>query len=87
MVGETVDYLSLAIASICTLLDPEVIVLGGGAGSCDLLIEPILTHLDGVVPCAPRLVASPLGRSAAVMGAIMLVLSATTEHFVVRHVQ
>jgi glucokinase-like ROK family protein len=88
VVDETVDYLSLAIASICTLLDPEIIVLGGGmAGSSDLLIEPILRRLDGVVPCAPRLVASPLGRSAAVMGAIMLVLSATTEHFVVRRVR
>jgi glucokinase-like ROK family protein len=88
VVDETVEYLSLAIASICTLLDPEIIVLGGGvAGSSDLLIEPILRRLDGVVPCAPRLVASPLGRSAAVMGAIMLVLSATTEHFVVRRVQ
>jgi glucokinase-like ROK family protein len=84
-VNEMVDYLSLAIASICTLLDPEIIVLGGGvAGSSDLLIEPILRRLDGVVLYAPRLVASPLGRRAAVMGAIMLVLSATTEHFVVR---
>ena len=81
MVGETVDYLSLPIASSCTLLDPEVIVLGGGVGSSDLLIEPILTHLDGVVPCAPRLVASPLGRCAAVMGATMLVPRATTEYF------
>jgi hypothetical protein len=53
----------------------------------DLLIEPILKRLDGVVPYVPRLVASPLERRAAVMGAIMLVLHATTEHFVVRRVQ
>ncbi len=87
-VNEMVDYLSLAIASICTLIDPEIIVLGGGvAGSSDLLIEPILRRLDGVVLYAPRLVASPLGRRAAVMGAIMLVLSATTEHFVVRRLR
>jgi len=85
VVGETVDYLSLAIASVSALLDPEVIVLGGGVGrSADLLIEPILKRLDGVVPFVPRLVASPLGRRAAVMGAIMLVLNATTERFVVR---
>ena len=50
-------------------------------------IEPILKRLVGVVPYVPRLVASPLERRAAVMGAIMLVLHATTEHFVVRRVQ
>jgi len=85
VVGETVDYLSLAIANVSAILDPEIVVLGGGvARSADLLIEPILKRLDGVVPFVPRLVASPLGRRAAVMGAIMLVLNATTERFVVR---
>jgi glucokinase-like ROK family protein len=85
VVSETVDYLSLAIASICALLDPEIIILGGGvARSADLLIEPILQRLEGVLHFVPRLVASPLGRRAAAMGAIMLVLNATTEHFVVK---
>ena len=85
VVDETVDYLSLAIASISALLDPEVIVLGGGVSrSADLLIEPVLQRLEGVTPSTPRLVASPLGRRAAVMGAIMLVLDATTEYFVVK---
>jgi hypothetical protein len=49
-----------------------------------LLIDPILERLDGVMPFLPRLVASPLGRRAAAMGAIMLVLNATTEYFVVK---
>jgi glucokinase-like ROK family protein len=85
VVSETVDYLSLAVASISCLLDPQVIVLGGGvARSADLLIEPILERLAGAIPCVPHLVASQLGRRAAVMGAIMLVLRATSEHFVVR---
>ncbi|GAB4545780.1 MAG: ROK family protein [Anaerolineae bacterium] len=85
VVNETVDYLSLAIASISALLDPEVIVLGGGvARSADLLIDPILQRLEGRIPCIPRLVASSLGRRAAAMGAIMLVLNSTTEYFVVR---
>jgi len=84
VVAETVDYLSLAVASVSALFDPDVIVLGGGAAhSADLLIEPILQRLEGVLLFAPRLVASPLGRRAAVMGAIMLVLNATTEHVVV----
>jgi glucokinase-like ROK family protein len=85
VVNETVDYLSLAIANISATLDPEVIILGGGvARSADLLIEPILQRIEGVVPFVPRLVASPLGRRAAVMGAIMLVLNITTESFAIK---
>ena len=85
VVSETVDYLALAIASISVVLDPEVVVLGGGVfRSADLLIEPIRRRLEGVIPYVPRIVASPLGRRAAVMGAIMLVLNATTEYFVVK---
>jgi glucokinase-like ROK family protein len=87
VVSETVDYLSLAIANICAVLDPEVVVLGGGvARSSDLLIKPILERLDGVLPMLPRVVASELDRRATVMGGIMLVLDATTEHYVVRAV-
>ncbi len=83
VVGDTVDYLSLAIAGVSSLLNPEAVVLGGGvARSADLLIEPILGRLQGVVPFVPRVVASSLGRRAAAMGAIMLVLNATTGYVV-----
>ena len=83
VVGDTVDYLSLAIAGVSALLNPEMVVLGGGvARSADLLIEPILRRLQGVVPFVPRVTASSLGRRAATMGAIMLVLHATTGYVV-----
>jgi glucokinase-like ROK family protein len=86
IVEETVDYLSMAIASVSVLLDPEVIVLGGGvARSADILIEPIQQRLVGLVPSLPRILQSPLGYRAAVMGAIMLVLDVTTEHVAVNH--
>lgn len=81
LVSEMVDYLSLAIAAISAILDPQVIVLGGGvARSADLLIEPILKRLDGVLAAPPDLVKSSLGYQAAVMGAIMLVLDYTTDY-------
>ena len=83
VVGDTVDYLSLAIAGVSALLNPEMVVLGGGvARSADLLIEPILERLQGVVPFVPRVVVSSLGHRAATMGAIMLVLHATTGYVV-----
>lgn len=84
VVDEAVDYLSQALVAIAALLDPEAIVLGGGvAQSADLLIDPIIRRLQGVVPFVPRIVASDLGPRAVVMGTIMLVLDATTGHVMV----
>lgn len=81
IVSETVDYLALIIAAISVVLDPEVIVLGGGVSrSADILVEPILNRLQGCLPAPVRLVVSNLGYRAAVMGAIMLVLDTSFEH-------
>ncbi|MCI0521996.1 MAG: ROK family protein, partial [Chloroflexi bacterium] len=85
VVAETVDYLAFAVAVISAVLDPQVIVLGGGvARSADMLIEPILSRLEGVIPTRPNLVQSSLGFRAAVLGAIMLVLDTTTDHVTVK---
>lgn len=85
IVDETVDYLALVIAAISVVLDPEVIVLGGGVSrSADILVEPILNRLQGCLPAPVRLVVSNLGYRAAVMGAIMLVLDTSFEHVTLR---
>lgn len=84
VVAETVDYLALAVANASMVLDPEIVVLAGGvAQSADLLVEPIQRRLEGIVPFAPRIVASALGRRATIMGAIGLVLECTVEHLTV----
>jgi glucokinase len=88
IVRETVDYLALAIANVSCVLNPQAIVLGGGVSNdADLLIEPILERIRGVVPYVPRLVMSNLGPRAAVMGAIVLVLHETTDHAVIHRLQ
>jgi predicted NBD/HSP70 family sugar kinase len=88
VVAETVDYLALALINVTALFDPEVIILGGGvANSADMLIEPILQRIKGCTPFAPTLVASALGQRAAVMGAIMLVLTGTTDSLVLRRLR
>lgn len=85
IVAETVDYLSLAVANVATLLDPELVILGGGiAGSADLLIDPILQRIDGTIQHTPRIVASELGSKATAMGAIPLVLQMTKDYYLVR---
>ncbi len=85
VVAETVDYLAIAIANLSVSFDPELIVLGGSiTRSSDLLIDPILKRMEGIIPSLPRLVVSPLGRRAAVMGAIINVLHNTDNFYRVR---
>jgi glucokinase-like ROK family protein len=84
IVNEVVDLLAIAIANITVSFDPELIVLGGGVSRyANLLIEPILERIDGVIPTPPRLVVSDLGLQAGVMGAITNVLHSTSDFYVV----
>ncbi len=84
VVNETVDYLAIAIANLSVSFDPELIVLGGGVTrSADLLIDPIIRRIKGMIPTPPRLVVSNLGLRATVMGAVVTVLHNTSNFYVV----
>jgi glucokinase-like ROK family protein len=81
VVDETIDYLTLAIANISSVLDPELVILGGGvANSAQALIPPICERMQGLIPYPPRIEASDLGYRATVMGAIALTVLATTGY-------
>jgi len=85
IVDEMVDQLTVAIANIATLLDPELIVLGGGvSNSADMLIPGILKRIEGTIQHIPRIEASSLGPRATVMGAITLTVHTTKDYYVVR---
>jgi glucokinase len=76
VVDETVDHLALGVAAYACLLDPDVIILTGGVSQAsDLLIDRILDRIDGVVPYKPKLLVSPLGNRAALLGAVPLLLN------------
>jgi glucokinase len=84
IINETVDYLAIAIVNLVASFDPELIVLGGGVSrSADMLIEPIMRRISGVIPNPPRLVVSNLGLRATVMGAITNVLHNTSNYYIV----
>jgi glucokinase len=84
IINETVDYLAIAIANLTASFDPELIVLGGGISPfADMLVEPILQRIKGVIPSLPHLVISSLGLRAGVMGAITNVLHNTSNFYVV----
>jgi glucokinase len=85
IINESADYLAIAIANLAVSFDPELIVLGGGVSrSADMLVEPILRRITGVIPTLPKLVVSNLGLRGAVMGAITNVLHNTSNFYVVR---
>lgn len=84
LASEAADYLAIAVANVSVLLDPELIILGGGvSASADLLIDAIIQRIDGMIPRVPRIEASTLGRRAAVMGCIPMVFNAATESLTV----
>ena len=71
-----------ALTSICTVLDPALVVIGGKAGAtADLLLDAIRDTLaDGITPLRRNpipVVAGSLGEQAEMLGAIALATRAT----------
>jgi predicted NBD/HSP70 family sugar kinase len=67
------DHLAHALASVMAVLDPELVVLGGGIGAHggELLVAPVRERLADLVPLRPpRIEASALGDDAVVLGAL-----------------
>jgi predicted NBD/HSP70 family sugar kinase len=62
--------LAHAIAAVAAVLDPELVVLGGGIGTGggDLLLRPIADALASISPFSPRLEVSTLGVDAVIAG-------------------
>src|SRR4029453_8627924 len=72
--------IALAAAAIVPIVDPELVVLGGGIGrNGDLLLEPVTQALRAVTPFAVRLEVSPLGEEAVVLGAVWMALQAAQD--------
>ncbi len=79
------EQLALAIATITPVVDPELVVLGGGVGrSGDLLLEPIEHELRQILPFRPKVVASVLGDDAVLQGAVTIALEAARERVFAR---
>ena len=74
------QHLALAVAAVAAILDPELIVLGGGIGhNVDLLRGPLERRLHEITPLRPRIIASELGENAILLGAIATALSVARD--------
>ncbi len=68
--------LGAAIATVCAILDPGLVVLGGGIGANPLLLRPVRGAAAALVPITARIETSLLGDRAALQGAIAVALHA-----------
>jgi predicted NBD/HSP70 family sugar kinase len=72
--------LALGIATVAPILDPEIVILGGGVGrNGDLLLEPIERELRALTHFRPRIVVSALGDDAVLHGAVATALDAARD--------
>lgn len=84
IIGDVAAHLGAALASMVTLLDPQVIVIGGGAGQAvtPWLIPGVQKQLANLVFCAsmrtlPDVVAAALGDDAGAVGAAIFIAERT----------
>jgi predicted NBD/HSP70 family sugar kinase len=75
VVDHVAARLGTAIATVSAILDPELVVLGGGIGSNPLLLSPVRGAAASLVPITARIETSLLGDRAALQGAIALALN------------
>ena len=76
VVDHVASRLGTAIATVCAILDPELVVLGGGIGANPILLRPARGSAAALVPITARIETSLLGERAALQGAIAVALHA-----------
>lgn len=80
VVAEEAEKLAYVVAAVTAVLDPGLIVLGGGiGGNADLLTAPMRRALAATVPVVPEIVAGQLGSDAVLAGAIATALGTARE--------
>jgi predicted NBD/HSP70 family sugar kinase len=71
VVAEEASKLAHVVSIVTAVLDPGLIVLGGGVGrNADLLAEPMRRELAETIPVVPDIVGVHLGEDAVLVGAI-----------------
>ena len=79
------ERIALAIAAVIPVVDPELVILGGGIGrNADLLLEPVRRELHQISPFHPRVDVSALGGDATIQGAVSLALQAAQSQLFAR---
>lgn len=75
-VDEEARLLALGISATVAVLDPELVVLGGGIGARPELLEPVRHWLSRLMARPPRVESSAFGNRATMVGALATALHA-----------
>ena len=74
------ERLAHTVAAVAAVLDPELVVLGGGVGhSADLLLRTVGDTLRRLTPLRPKVAASALGEDAVLLGAVATALGTARD--------
>jgi predicted NBD/HSP70 family sugar kinase len=78
---EQAELLAVGVATVCAIVDPELVVLGGGlgVGGADLLLPLLQRALRQLTPLRPLVVASELGDHAVLDGAVVDAVATAQE--------
>ncbi len=77
--------IALSIAAIASVVDPKLVILGGGVGSNgDLLLEPVVRELHALSPFRPRVEVSVLREEATLYGSVSMALEAARDQLFFR---
>jgi predicted NBD/HSP70 family sugar kinase len=80
VVVEVVERLARGVAAATVLLNPAVVVIGGGVSRAGpALLEALERAVRELVPVPPRFVLSALGDEAVALGAVRTALDAAEE--------
>ena len=73
---QTQEYLAMAVVDVCALLDPEMVIFGGGviAAQAEALVEPVRELVHRNTPVRTKISVSELGEDAQLVGAMKLAL-------------
>lgn len=86
IVDQLVRYLGIAIANLVNLLNPEMVVIGGGvAAAGDQLLMPLRAEVHGRALSGPAhsaaIIGAQLGNDAGIIGASSLVLRGRSDRY------
>jgi predicted NBD/HSP70 family sugar kinase len=74
VVEEVARRIGMTIAAVCAVIDPELVVLGGGIGANPSLVGPVRATVAALLPLAVRIETSRLGDNASLYGAVAIAL-------------
>jgi predicted NBD/HSP70 family sugar kinase len=80
VVDATARSLAYVVSCVAPVIDPSVVVLGGAIGANgDLLLDPVIRHLEEFSPFRPSVVSSQLGSDAVLLGATAMAADLARE--------